>query len=78
MDTSQKQNSSSTAIIIVILIIALGGAYFWYMHIKNKPEVMTQEAMNADEMTLRNDLQAQGSLDIESDLKDLDTIYEEK
>ncbi len=74
MDTSTKQNGSSLAIIIVILIIVIGGVYFWYARTANAPTV-NQANPDASDEVLRNDLQASGALDIESDMKGLDEEY---
>lgn len=74
MDTSSKQNGSSLAVIIVVLIIAIGGIYFWYARTANAP-VINQAAPDSSDEVLRNDLQASGSVDIDEDLKGLDSAY---
>lgn len=80
---NNTSNSSSVAVIVVILIIALGGAYFWYSRAQNtmteaknkRQPAPTVQNSNVPNEVLRNDLQASAELNIDEDLKGLDTVY---
>ncbi len=77
IEMAPKQGGSSFAVLIVIIIIVLGGIYFWYMKSAEKMENekrMTSESAMTDE-ALQKDLEASGSVDIESDLEGLDEVY---
>lgn len=76
MDTNQNKTGSSIAIVIVIIIIAFAGIYVWYS--KSKVQTPVRVDTNASEEVLRNDLQASGEVNIDEDLKGIDSIYDGK
>ncbi len=73
-NTNQQSNGSLTAIILVILIVLFAGGSFLWKYLTTKPHTEKQTS----EQALRNDLQATEDVNIDTDLKDIDTIYESK
>lgn len=60
-------------IILILAIIIIGGLYFWGKRIQEDVPVPEQNDLEE----IENDLEATSTFELESDLEELDRIFEE-